>query len=299
MTEVINGATYRRHALLLGFLNKAEVDAIFAQNPIRVADGRTPAQAAQEARAGRTALGAYAVGVHAPLPTGLAAPADEVRHRPLFVNEYEAKGDFEFASVPISSLLVPQMNIDLEYVRELSENVALAPDDARDFAFAFPRSDIAEPIVKGNTVVFTAAAPNISIKPIPTVRRTADGFDIVVEAKARPNYVMIARLGGRMILQNGVHKVLALRAKGRLHTFAVVHEVQRLEELGLPHANLSMFTEPNYLAAPRPPLVEDLASPASVEVLTRATSNVYRVVIQAEEIVAPALSLREVPRGGG
>jgi hypothetical protein len=290
MSETINGVTYREHALLLGFLTKGEADAIFAQNPLRLRTGISLSAAHQEARAGLAGLQAYAAGTAAPLPAALATLAQEVRERDLYKKEYEAKADYVFASLEIDSLLAPQMNIDLEYVQELADRLPTDPNDADDFAFSFPTGEIAEPIVKGNTVVFTSHAPNIAVSAVPVLRRTSQGFAVMFEAKSRPNYVMVARVNGRLILHNGVHKVLALRARGRMRTFAVMHDLQQQSQLGLGQGGLSMFAEANYTQSGRPPLVKDFVGPAAVSVLTRATVNVYRLMAQTEEVVAPALT---------
>ncbi len=203
MTETIEGATYRRHAFLLGFLTKAEVDGIFASNPVRLPAGIEFPGAYQDARTARGALGGFQPGVTTPLPPALESLANEVRERPVYKKEYEAKGDYEFVSAPIASFLTPQFNVDLDYVGELAATLPAELDDATDFAFAFPAGVIAEPIVTGNTIVFTSHAPDIAISAVPLLRRTASGFDVVVEAKSRPNFVMVARVGGRLVLHNG------------------------------------------------------------------------------------------------
>lgn len=290
MTETIEGATYRRHAFLLGFLTKAEVDAYFSQLPVRLAPGTVLADAHQQARLAKAALGAFNAGATQPLPAALIPSAEEVRERAVYKKEYEAKGDYEFVSVPIDSLLTPQMNVDMDYVAELAATLPDAVDDAADFAFAFPSGQIAEPFVRGNTAVFTSHAPDIAISPVPVLRRTAEGFDIVFEAKSRPNFIMVVRVAGRLVLHNGVHKVLALKARGRTRTFAVAHELQHQNQLGLGQGNLSMFSEANYSQAVRPPLVVDFNSAAAVPVFMRATINIYRLAGQTEEVVAPALS---------
>ena len=97
-------------------------------------------------------------------------------------------------------------------------------------------------------------APNIAVTPVPIVRRTQDGFDVVMEARARPNYVMVARVAGRMVLHNGVHKVLALKKRSRARVFALVYDVQNVAQLQLPGAQSSTFLDANYIQAARPPL---------------------------------------------
>ena len=81
MTETIDGATYRRHALLLGFLTKAEADGIFASNPVRLPGGLALPAAYQTARTARAALGGFQPGTMTPLTLALEPLANEVRER--------------------------------------------------------------------------------------------------------------------------------------------------------------------------------------------------------------------------
>jgi len=289
--DLAGAGAHRSHGLLLGFLTKAEVDALFSQNPVRFDGDGTLAAAHERARLARNALQPHSPGVTAPLPADIRRLAAEIQQTAVYKKEYEAKADYEFVSVPIAALVTPQMNVDWEYVRQLAHRLPARPNGASDFAFAFPTANITEPIIKGNTVVFTSHAPNIAVAPVPIVRRTAQGFDVVFEAKSRPNFVMVARLAGKLVLHNGVHKVLALRLRGRTQTFAVAYEVQHQAQLGLPQANLSMFAEVNYSTHVRPPLVVDFDGPTAVPVSMRSTMNVYRLVGQTEEIIAPALSI--------
>ena len=165
MPETIDGALYRRKAFLLGFMTKAEADGLFAMNPLRVPGGATPAAVSQAARAARTGLGGYVPGTADPIPAALSALVDEIRSRNVYKKEYEAKADYEFRTVPIDSLLTPQTEADLDYVDELAGSLTDSPDDNKDFAFAFPTAQIAEPITVGNTLTFTSNAPNIAVTP--------------------------------------------------------------------------------------------------------------------------------------
>jgi len=286
--ETIDGALYRRKAFLLGFMTKAEADGLFAMNPLRVPGGATPAAVSQAARAARTGLGGYVPGTADPIPAALSALVDEIRSRNVYKKEYEAKADYEFRTVPIDSLLTPQTEADLDYVDELAGSLTDSPDDNKDFAFAFPTAQIAEPITVGNTLTFTSNAPNIAVTPVPIVRRTQDGFDVVMEARARPNYVMVARVAGRMVLHNGVHKVLALKKRSRARVFALVYDVQNVAQLQLPGAQSSTFLDANYIQAARPPLVIDLLGPTATPTFMRATIFIYQLSVQFGQAIAPA-----------
>ncbi|HEV2251992.1 MAG TPA: hypothetical protein VGS06_02240 [Streptosporangiaceae bacterium] len=279
-------ASFRKYALLIGFLQKAEIDAILSQLPVHViGDARVEIEAALRARAD---LDEYMPGAETALPSALASAEAAIRARDVFQREYAAKGDYEFVSVPIDSLLAPQWQADLQYVDELAQGLAADGRQEDDFDFAFPQGSIAEPMISGNTLLFTSRSNDINISPVPTYRPRDGGYDIVLRAEPRPNYVHVAKLDGRLILINGTHKVLALRKARRTQVYALLRSVARQEELGL-DLRASFFAPQSYFRASRPPLVRDFVGGSAVAVpcLWRATQNVFRVVVQVEPVIAP------------
>jgi hypothetical protein len=288
-TSTVAGAGpvgYRRNSFLLPFLQKAEVDAIFTQAPVRLPEATSLAETLSMSRVARSRLDTYAGGAVGSLPPEMLAAARDVRSRVTFQRHYESKADFEFVSLPIESLLTPQWRADLEYVDELSATLRPSPDPTSDFEFCFPESDLPDPIVNGNTLIFSSVPPSIAITPVPSVRKINGRTEIVLSAEGRPNYVMAAELGGRIILENGVHHVLALWRAGRTSTYAVLKRVQRPEDLAI-QLQSSLFAAQNYFQGSRPPLVRDFYGPAGVTAYWRATQNIYRVIVQVEQIPAP------------
>jgi len=276
----------RRLALLLAFLARAEVEAILSQTPIRLAENLTIAEALRAGTAARAAAEPYGRGAALPLSSELAALAQEVRARTTFQRHYETQADFEFVQVPIASLLTPQWNADLDYVENLAGILRPENDPAADFDFSFPQTSPPEPIINGNIAIFTSSAPNIAIRPVPVVRRDGEDLEIVFRAEGRPNYIMVAELNGRLILENGVHHVLALATRGRTHVAAVLKHVRRPEELAI-NTQSSLFAPQTYFEAARPPLVMDFASNLAVPAVSRAVLTVYRVAVQVEQIQVP------------
>jgi len=284
----IEQAAYRPYALLLAFLQKAEVDALFAQAPVRLRDDNTIADVMKQANYERRGLDPYRAGAPEPIAPELQSAVNEVRGRTAFKRHYVAKADFEFVRIPIASLLTPQWLADIGYVSELANRLPDESNPPADFAFCFPEGDLDEPIINGNTVVFSSHVPNVAIAPVPVVRRVGEAFELVLRAEPRPNLVMVAELDGRLILENGVHKALALLTKGRTHLSAVLKRVGRPEELAIQQQS-SLFAPQTYFKAVRPPLVTDFLQPVAVPALWRATTNIWRVVVQVEQIPAPAL----------
>jgi len=279
---------YRDHAALLAFLHKAEVDAIFSQFPVQLRDQLPLTEVLRRARSARQSLPGWSPGAPEPLPPSLAEAAAEVQRRESFVRNYQAKADLEFASFPIASLLSPQWQADLDYVAELAATLPPDENPAVDFAFAFPTGRPPEPMIMGNTVVFSSHAPNIAMSPVPSIRPTADGYEIAYRAESRPNFVMIAEFGGRLILQNGVHHVLALRSRRRSHVFGLLSRAQRPEELGLNMAS-TLFAPVTYFQASRPPLVIDFDGPAAVRIMWRAVNHLTQAVMQVNTTQFPVV----------
>lgn len=276
----------RRLALLLTFLARAEVEAILSQTPIRLANDLTVPQALAASTAARAGAKAYSAKPAVLLGAELNRAVGEVRSRPTFRRHYETQAEFEFVHVPIDSLLAPQWNADLDYVEALAENLLSTEDLAADFDFAFPQNTPPEPIINGNVAIFTSTAPNVTVTPVPTIRQVGEDLEIVARAEGRPNYIMVAELNGRLILENGVHHVLALASKGRKRAAAVLKHVHRREELAI-NTQSSLFAPDTYFNAARPPLVTDFLTPLATPAVARSVLTVYRVAIQVEQIQVP------------
>jgi hypothetical protein len=123
---------------------------------------------------------------------------------------------------------------------------------------------------------------------VPIIHPTADGYEIAYRVESRPNFVMVAEFGGRLILQNGVHHVLALRSRGRSHVFGLLSRPQRPEELGL-NLTSSIFAPVTYFQASRPPLVIDFGGPAAVRVIWRAVNHLSQAVMQVNAMQFPVV----------
>ena len=272
----------RRFAWLLAFVQKLEIDATLNQNPIRLADPRPVEQVVQQSRAALAGLGPYVMQPVLPLPDELKIPAEGIRSRDVFHREYDAKFDVAFGMVALDSLISPQPLADLDYIHQLTSSLSSELDLTRDFEFAFPEGTIPEPAVVANTVTFATHAPNIYVAPIPTYRLVPGGYEVIVRAESKPNYLFVAELGGRLILVNGVHHVLALIRAGRTHAPAVIRQASMLQELGLGQTTIL-----NHLGDARPPLVKDFFGPSAVAVLRRAMGTTTQIVVQSGQATFP------------
>lgn len=280
---------FRRTAALLGFLLKAEIDAIFKQQPFKTADGEDPVDLWRKLDRSRQSLNAVADGQITALPESLTGLEAAVRQRKTYKHYYEAVADYSFGSVPIESLLAPQWNADLDYIEEMAAKLKpdLSPEEQLNFALS--EGTIHQPIVAGNQVLFTSARRDLHADPIPTIRKITEGeYEIVTRAVSRPNYVQVAKIGSRLLLTNGVHKVCALYKAGFTHCYCLVREVHDISETGL-NTQSTMFRAPVFTSA-RPALVIDLINSSTAATLyIRSMYQILQVTINAGTMTIPAL----------
>lgn len=280
--EIDRRSRGRRWAMLASFVQKAEFDAVLTQNPFQLWDRQTPAHALANSLEAMSRLPTYSPRPSRPLPAQLSDRAALLSEREMFRREYEAKADISLRMVSLKSLIPPQALVDLDYVDERLAQVETIPDAATDFDFAFPAADIPEPVVHGNSVIFSSTTPNLIINPIPTYYRTEDGYEITVRATSRPNYLYVAELADRLVVINGVHKALTLLKAGRDWAPVVIRRVNRIEELGVPATTLLAR-----IGDARPPLVSDFLEPVAVQLERRRTATLTRVVIQVDQVPYP------------
>jgi hypothetical protein len=274
----------RLWAALVPFLQKFEFDAMLQSgNNFRLWDEGSAEDAWLRALSAARNVAAYTEDVTRPLPASLEPAARQLQAREVFQREYARKADVALKLVPLAPLISPQPLADMDYVAELAEGLSKHEDPERDFEFAFPAGSVPEPLVAGPTVIFNDQTQNIVINPMPEYKRVGDEVHITIRATARPNYVWVAEMGTRLVLLNGVHKVLAALKAGRTALPAVVRSASSLAELGLQQP-------PTFLAqlvAPRPPLVGDFFHSMAIGMERRPTRTLTRLIIQVDQIPAP------------
>jgi hypothetical protein len=224
----------RTIAALLGFLQKAEVDAIFKQQPFETIDAADPLVLWRELDEYRQHLLLPTSAEIKELPAALATAVTAVKARKTYKIHYEAVGDYSFVLAPIESLLSPQWYADLDYIDELCGRLGADPSLEEQFAFCMAEGRITQPIVVNNQVWFTSKRRDLFADRVPKVREVEGGeIEIVVRAASRPNYVQAAKVGEKLVLTNGVHKVCALHKLGQQFCPALLRTVNSFEELGL------------------------------------------------------------------
>ncbi len=280
----------RRISALLGFLLKAEVDAIFKQQPFEPADPTADPAILWRA----SCQGTQSV---ASMPPGSIEPIDEhhpavvaIKSRRTYHDHYEAVADYHFGLAPIEALLTPQCFADLDYIDELAAMIPPGKSLGEQLGFAMPETTIAEPIVAGNQIFFSSPRRDLHADPIPRVRETNPGeFEISVRATSRPNYIQVAVMRDRLFLVNGVHKVCALHKHGLTRVPCIYRSASRLEEAGFNPLLTSLF-RPDLFDGPRPARVLDfLNNNIAVPLKIRSMYQVLRIVVIVEPFTIPSV----------
>jgi hypothetical protein len=295
----------RRMAAILGFLLKAEVDALFQQQPIETLEGADPLELWRVYDAKRQALTALVPQGVEPLPDSAGDLAEQIRRRKTYKEHYEAVAEYSLVLAPIETLLAPQWVADLDYIEEIK--VQLRPEMSVEdlLRFAMSEGKITEPIIVGNQVLFTSPRRDLHADPIPTIRGTEDGeFEIIVRAASRPNYVQVVQIGQRLFLFNGVHKVCASYQMGFKKIPAVFRTAHNLAEIGVNPQSTSLFRQPVF-ESQRPALVTDFLGPeTAVPIKMRSAYQILQVSVGVGTLTVPALpgpqlQVPDGPKGPG
>jgi hypothetical protein len=280
----------RQVSALLGFLHKMEVDAIFKQQPFETKDGSDPLELWREYSAKVSALPPYQAKAIKELPVSLHAEIEEIKTRSTYKKHYEPLGDCSFVLAPIESLMSPQWYADIDYVNELSSQINKTMTITEQLQLAVSEGRITEPIIRGNQVVFSSPRLDLHADQIPAVRKTESGeFEIFVRAARRPNYIQVVRLGDRLLLTNGVHKVCAFYQQGFTEVPCLYRTVQGLEEAGVDPNSTTLYSPPVFQGQ-RPCLVKDfLDANLAVPLHMRPMYQVLQVTIGVGAMQVPAL----------
>jgi len=267
-----------------------EVDAIFKQQPFETIDGSDPIELWRLGSAKRLGLPPYACEGVESLPDSLVEVCEKIRARPTYKKYYVVVDDYSFALVPIESLLTPQWFVDADYVDEIMSVLRKDMNLEEQLLFAMSEGKLTEPIITGNQVSFLSPRLDLYADQIPMVREIGQGeFEIFVRAASRPNYIQVAKIGERLLLTNGVHKVSALYRMGFREVPCVFRTVHSLEAAGLNPKSSTLFSDPIF-NSDKPAQVKhfwdlELATPLNM----RSTYQVLQVSVGVGTLRVPAL----------
>lgn len=234
------------------------------------------------------------------LPEEHRAQLEAFATDPLFQKTFSGL-PISFAVVEVDKLVAPQRTVNLDYADKLLSSYSESPTmaDLLDICVS-PRREM-DPIqhleVAPNTHVFSS--PNSDIRFLGAFPKHLSAEDLgYAETGGLPAAAVIAfvgyggapvnvlRAGSRVVLNNGFHRVYALRKLGVAHIPVVVQHV-RNPELEFPPQVVGLPRE-YLLGAPRPVVLKDFFEPDFTRTL-RARERIKMVTI------AIGLSQHEVP----
>jgi hypothetical protein len=242
-----------RGRVLLGAFDDAERAVAFIE---RVSTARAGLVRENHAKARQAFRAAPPVERVAPEPLDdvSAAKIEDILRAPLFAQSLGSKR-WRLARVPLDALIVVQPLVNLTRVETLAPRVTADP-----IGTFFPMStalDVSADAAKGPVISFTSSRGELTVSGAQVRRQPDDGaIEVVFRIEPRPNYVSVLDDGGRLVLRNGHHRVVAAWFSGLRAIPAVVVDGS-IDALA---ARMTSPLSPAELRRDRPPLLVDLAS---------------------------------------
>ncbi|MFO1269335.1 MAG: hypothetical protein U1F25_20950 [Rubrivivax sp.] len=212
-------------------------------------------------------------GEHRPLDAALAPLADEVRAHPSFRLSFDTLPT-TFAMVDLDHLIVDQQHVTHDFVDAITPRVGPRPDPRTLFRLCMPLEAPAAPVqiqkvgsrrftfrTRSLDLRFHAAAlldpqlaqAHASFGPVAGIVGLVVGFGC--------NFLNVVRVGKRVLLANGYHRAVALRAAGIRHVPCVMQEASSVDELQVIVKSRIADAAEFYFESARPPLLADFFDP--------------------------------------
>jgi hypothetical protein len=296
-SELEASAPERRGKALLGWVQEPNLRPLFyvssVTSPRNVEDFVKESRALRGKRAQIPATPPAPMTL-AELPAALGSRASVLQATDQFRTFYEPFGAI-FAVVPLADLVTPQWWVDAEYVETLAAAAPAEDDLAAMFDFSFSMGRLARPMSLGlNAAAFASARSDSGVLgPLRVARYTPEKVTFEFDVTPRPNWVWLASsgdMGGRLLILNGVHHLLALLKAGRQHAFCLLRPASSLGDLianGWNPQSPEMF-KPSELTGARPPLLRDyLDDEQAADVGIHLRQSYHRLAIQSDPGVIP------------
>jgi hypothetical protein len=297
----------RAHALLT-WVPELALDALHRGGviePFDVAEFKGLARAARQKPLSLAALASDA-DVLEPGET-VAGRVELLTRTPVFVDCYAGYGA-RIVKVPLSGLVAPQWHADMDYIDELKAALPPRDDEAALFDYSFGEDKL------GAVALLNAGAQQVGVVNVPRGQPPRVGrmsaevaadrhrvtFSVDVEARPHLVHVMAAQvamqqgpvqlLSSRLIVLDGVHRLLAMLSSGYTHAYAVMLTELAPQQLatymggGGPHLVLDAA-----LGAQRPPRLDDYLDEAVFDVV-----SLQSLEVSLSLVVSPQFQQRPV-----
>ncbi len=207
------------------------------------------------------------------VPKAMRASVRKLLRHPAFVQGF---GDFptRVAMVELGRLVAYQQHIVLDHVHGQMRRVS--PDMAGPdlFEHCFPSRESMPPLrvreVGEDSFVFTSPSTDMrflgammleqgKIKGYIPVGKAA--MVLALPVGFGSNLLNALSYRGRLLLNNGYHRTVAMLLAGVTHAPCVIQELESLDELEMAGGKVKAERAGYYFSSPRPPLLRDFANP--------------------------------------
>lgn len=209
----------------------------------------------------------------------LAPLAAEVRTDPRYRNTFDTLPT-SFGVVELDRLVLFQIHVTSDFVDDLKAQLGPSPDPKALFRFCLPSVHPEAPVqirrLGSKRYVFSSNSTDFRThRPVllrPEQLRNYSSFGPIsgivgVVVGFGSNFLNVIRYKNRLLLHNGYHRAVALRALGVTHAPCIIQTVTRLDELEMT-AKEDVVEDPGfYFSAARPPLLKDYFDPKIRKVL--------------------------------
>ena len=234
------------------------------------------------------------------LPKALEPLVRQVAADPIFRRSFTAVPG-EVGLVELDRLVASQKTVNLSHVARLTEQLGPAPDGEAVFRACLPVDHPVPPArvgrVSSQAFVFASDSNDLRfldtrvLRPDQVADYPASGPLVGVVGVAvgyGSNFLNALALDGRLVLNNGFHRVYALRALGVTHAPCVVQRLAGaadLEHVG----RAAIRRDPDvYFGLSRPPVMKDFFDPTLCRVVVRPRRTRHvRVTVIVEELDVP------------
>lgn len=214
-----------------------------------------------------------------PLPKAMAPLAAELKSSPHFAATFD-RMPTTIEMVELDKIVVSQRRVTKTFVDRLAAKLAPHPDPAGLFRFCQPLERRDPPVtirrLSADRYLFASESNDLRVlnttllRPEQLLLQQSSGpvaAAVGVSVGYGSNFLSLIRCEDRVVLHNGYHRAVAMRAAGITHAPCIVQTVTRKDELEVSAGDAVAEDPAFYFRARRPPLLRDFFDPRIVTVL--------------------------------